>query len=975
MKLLKGKTVVCILLVLALSAGFYFIVGSRAFESLRGSEHLSSQEQTEAYSLVIDNAIHASLEAASALRQYIQVSLSMSCAALEDSLAAHPDAEPMLFESSLTARFEDGKLQLPEGTPAGFPTVTREMLDNPPDTEPLTLDSPMASYYYSLMLSGQETDVLLNWRNITGNWYYFEWTPAEDEDVYIQAFTAEDEDLNYHSLANGTELLILSNDDQLTPVFSSMELTDMQAGQLGITRSMLQIPEQMIRIESRYYMMYTQNLPEDDEYIIVSLVPENARLRQSRDWASLVTAVVFICLCGISVWLLSLQKMVRDNVLTEKQKKKYRPARVRATTAAVGLIAVLGVLAGSSAFMLLGNVQSQSENNSLTMDLLRSRLKLYEERQANIRSLEDSLLNYYATHAAELLSRSPASRNTETLRKMKEAVGGDSLSLFDAKGFSMADSEGYANLTLGKSDTDPMYDFRRLNTGIPFLLHPAQTDALTGKELVKVGARVVLEGDHAYGALILSMDPEKTRSSFQGESLNDVLSYFVPSGQMILAVNPETDTIVNASDPDYANLPASYTGLGKDSWKEAPMQYYSLFGDSWFGCTSLINGHFYSLMRPSGTLSQGLPENALLSSGLFALAFLLLSTVLLADYTRKSYDHYAQVGVTMVEGPKIEVWLPDGRKKKTVDPSRRWALFSVPWRDKFPEQKTVTVVRLLIGFALILLVWQIFQAGRSGSSSLLGFVIRGEWVKGFNVFALTSILLMIIIAQAVLQVVRLILGILANVLGSKGETVCRLVYNICQYAALLTVLFLSFSNLGIDTTALLAGVSLLSLAISLGSRDLVADVLAGLFIVFEGEYQVGDMVEIAGYWGIVQEIGVRSTKLIGEGNNIKIIANRNVTNVVNKSRLNSWCIVDLGVPLTAPLEEIEEMMNRRLPEIAKAIPQIISGPYFRGVQKIAGGTATLSIGAECRETDLYLIQRQMNRRLWEIMREEGFPLS
>jgi len=69
------------------------------------------------------------------------------------------------------------------------------------------------------------------------------------------------------------------------------------------------------------------------------------------------------------------------------------------------------------------------------------------------------------------------------------------------------------------------------------------------------------------------------------------------------------------------------------------------------------------------------------------------------------------------------------------------------------------------------------------------------------------------------------------------------------------------------------------------------------------------------------------------------------------------------------------MMNRRLPEIAKAIPQIISGPYFRGVQKIAGGTATLSIGAECRETDLYLIQRQMNRRLWEIMREEGFPLS
>jgi len=170
---------------------------------------------------------------------------------------------------------------------------------------------------------------------------------------------------------------------------------------------------------------------------------------------------------------------------------------------------------------------------------------------------------------------------------------------------------------------------------------------------------------------------------------------------------------------------------------------------------------------------------------------------------------------------------------------------------------------------------------------------------------------------------------------------------------------------------------LLTFAISLGAKDLVTDILAGISIIFEGDFQVGDIIEINGYWGRVLEIGVRTTKLEGLGGNIKIIGNRDINNVVNKTRKNSWYAVELGVP-SEQIKEVEAMLQESLPDIGAKIPEMISGPYYKGIESFAfsfGKSITkILIIAECSEHDYRYVKHELNHALAVLFDEHNIPM-
>lgn len=133
---------------------------------------------------------------------------------------------------------------------------------------------------------------------------------------------------------------------------------------------------------------------------------------------------------------------------------------------------------------------------------------------------------------------------------------------------------------------------------------------------------------------------------------------------------------------------------------------------------------------------------------------------------------------------------------------------------------------------------------------------------------------------------------------------------------------------------------------------------------------MGDMIETGGFRGRVLEIGIRSTKLLGQGNEIKTINNSSIGNVLNLSKRTSFCSVSFVIKSTDSLEEIESMLARELPAYKDRIPGIISGPKYAGVAKVEDGKTTLEISAEAREEDLYFVKRGLNRML-QSMYEQG----
>jgi small conductance mechanosensitive channel len=178
----------------------------------------------------------------------------------------------------------------------------------------------------------------------------------------------------------------------------------------------------------------------------------------------------------------------------------------------------------------------------------------------------------------------------------------------------------------------------------------------------------------------------------------------------------------------------------------------------------------------------------------------------------------------------------------------------------------------------------------------------------------------------------------------------------------------SLKFLGVDTATLLASIGLMSFAISLGAKDIVADILAGLSLVFERTYYVGDIVQIGDFKGKVLEIGVRSTKLVSDTQDVKIISNHEIGSVINCSKQNSICVISISLPITTSIDELRKVLEAELPLVAQKNPHITKGPSFDGIQKFDGDKMTISISAEGLEEHMKDIRFDINLALQSMVK-------
>ena len=258
-----------------------------------------------------------------------------------------------------------------------------------------------------------------------------------------------------------------------------------------------------------------------------------------------------------------------------------------------------------------------------------------------------------------------------------------------------------------------------------------------------------------------------------------------------------------------------------------------------------------------------------------------------------SEEFYQYIGVEEEDDRMINVVLPDGRVKQTESAASRWMSIALKWDEKTPEQQIATVVKFLIGIlAVAICLGVVFREAIFQKDSIFNYIVDGGWEKGVNIFAVTASIMIIAVVMTGTEIVKRILKLLASVFGARGETVCRLISSFIKYVAIVAMLYYCFALFGVDTATLLASAGILSIAISLGAKDMVGDILAGLFIIFEGEFRVGDIVMIGDWRGTVLEIGVRTTKIEDGSKNIKIIRNSNVTDVINMTKRSSYAFCD-----------------------------------------------------------------------------------
>ena len=196
----------------------------------------------------------------------------------------------------------------------------------------------------------------------------------------------------------------------------------------------------------------------------------------------------------------------------------------------------------------------------------------------------------------------------------------------------------------------------------------------------------------------------------------------------------------------------------------------------------------------------------------------------------------------------------------------------------------------------------------------------------------------------------------------KGKAIVEIVCSLIKYVAVIMLLFCVLKAFGVDTTAILAGIGILGLIVGLGAQPLIADILAGLFIVFEGVFDVGDIIVYSGFRGTVKEIGIRTTQIVDTGGNIKIVNNSSLKEVINMTNQLSLAVCDIGIEYGESLERVEAILKAHFDEIKAAIPDIKDGPFYKGVAALADSAVVIRFVANCEEGSRYQVERDMNRQ-------------
>ena len=227
----------------------------------------------------------------------------------------------------------------------------------------------------------------------------------------------------------------------------------------------------------------------------------------------------------------------------------------------------------------------------------------------------------------------------------------------------------------------------------------------------------------------------------------------------------------------------------------------------------------------------------------------------------------------------------------------------------------------------------------------------------------------VVVILAVCKLLRLIFA------AKMNKTVVTLLDGLVKYACAIAIIIFVLQALGVNATAIFASVGILTLVIGLGCQSLIADVVAGMFIIFEDEYNVGEIITIGDFRGTVTEIGIRATKILDAAGNIKIINNSDISNVINMSRELSLAIVDCEFPYDVPIEVVEGLLKDNFDNFRENIPAIIEGPYYKGVSGYGDSNVAVKVVAKCNEEDRYQVQRDLLRAYRKVFTEAGIDLS
>ncbi len=210
--------------------------------------------------------------------------------------------------------------------------------------------------------------------------------------------------------------------------------------------------------------------------------------------------------------------------------------------------------------------------------------------------------------------------------------------------------------------------------------------------------------------------------------------------------------------------------------------------------------------------------------------------------------------------------------------------------------------------------------------------------------------------------------------AQRAAAIGSLLISIASVVIWTNAVLVTLDIIGINITPILASAGVAGVALAFGAQTLVKDYLAGVFLIVEDQYGVGDVVELDKVVGIVEEVALRTTRVRDFGGVIWYVRNGEILNVANRSQGSVLAVVDISITKQADLEAVRttvETVGRAMLVDEECRPMLLGEPRFAGVEAVGSDAQLGRVVARARPEHQIVLQRILRQRMVAALQEAG----
>lgn len=248
-----------------------------------------------------------------------------------------------------------------------------------------------------------------------------------------------------------------------------------------------------------------------------------------------------------------------------------------------------------------------------------------------------------------------------------------------------------------------------------------------------------------------------------------------------------------------------------------------------------------------------------------------------------------------------------------------------------------------------------------------------EWALGL--ISMLNMLLILIAAWIVLSLTRRLIRLFRLRMITKSddterkkqiETLARVFGYISSVVISVVTFMLLLSEMGISIAPILATAGVAGIAIGFGAQSLVKDYFTGFVMLIENQIRQGDLIEVAGKTGVVEEVNLRYVRLRDGNGSVHFVPNSSITTVTNQSREFAFAVMDIGISYSTPIETAYRIIQETgdiMREDAFLSPKILGDLEILGIDQWADSAVIIRVRIKVVALEQFLIRREFLKRL------------